>query len=112
MYYIFFDQHLLSIYIMLYSNITMHLLDQPTKDKYSIYVSMYPAQPSMSKHETDEKYSTMNKWLHKRLKVHRDYHWDIVKFTLYSKGGSTSYPTGISFTNTADALAFKLAFGL
>lgn len=90
----------------------MHLLDQPTKDRYAVYVSMYPTHERMSKKDTDKKYSTMNKWLHARLKVHSDYHWDIVKFTLYSKGGQTHYPTGISFTHRADAVAFKLAFGL
>ena len=97
---------------MYYTNIIMSISDIPTKSQYSVYVSMYPIREPMSKHETDKRYTTMNKWLHVRLKVHRDYHWDIVKFSLYSKGGQTHYPTGISFTNPADALAFKLAFGL
>jgi len=93
----------------------MQFSDLPSLSEklFSTYISLHPRGVGViSKVETDEKYSTMNKWLTERCKVHKDYEWDRVKFSVIHKAGVSLYPTGISFVNTNDALAFKLAFGL
>lgn len=78
-----------------------------------VYIPMFPIRGlAISKDSADQYYNNMKAWLQERLTVHKDYEWDRIKYTIFHKAGSSNYPTGISFTNRDDALAFKLAFGL
>jgi hypothetical protein len=94
----------------------MQFSDSPSYPEklFSTYIPLHPkGRGPITKAETDEKYSAMNKWLIEcGVKVHKDYEWDRIKYSVAHKAGVSLYPTGISFVNTDDALAFKLAFGL
>ena len=74
-------------------------------------ISMYP-RANRNKDYYDNLYRDINLWLRERMVVHKDYKWDRVEFSIIHKSGTVHYSTGVLFTHHADAVAFKLAFGL